>query len=53
VHYPGDILGGFVFGVLVAWCVYNLYFYIRNLYLKKKKSARATSEPELQIPEQS
>lgn len=34
VHYPGDILGGAIFGSLIAFGVILIYKYIRNRYLR-------------------
>lgn len=34
VHYPGDILGGAIFGSLIAFGVILMYKYIRNRYLR-------------------
>jgi undecaprenyl-diphosphatase len=36
VHYPGDVLGGFIFGTIIAWAVYSLYFSLRRTIVKKK-----------------
>lgn len=36
VHYPGDILGGFIFGTIIAWVVYSLYFSLRQVIVKRK-----------------
>jgi undecaprenyl-diphosphatase len=49
VHYPGDVLGGFVLGFIIAWLVYNIYFYIRTHFFRKKVLPQ--SSPELQQPE--
>ena len=32
VHYPGDILGGIVVGVLAGWLVWRLYCWIKRRY---------------------
>ena len=37
VHYPGDILGGTLIGVVVGWAVYRLYVYIQN---HKRRTSR-------------
>lgn len=37
VHYPGDILGGALIGILVGYAVYRLYAYIQN---KKRRTSR-------------
>lgn len=37
VHYPGDILGGTVIGVVVGWLIYRLYVYIQN---HKRRTSR-------------
>ena len=34
VHYPGDVIGGAVIGVLPGWAVAKLYFYIETKRLK-------------------
>lgn len=33
VHYPGDILAGIAYGVLAAWLVAQLFFYLQSKYL--------------------
>lgn len=50
VHYPGDVFGGFVLGFIIAWIVYNIYFYIRKRFLSKKVLPPQSS-PEPQLPE--
>lgn len=36
VHYPGDVLGGFVLGAIIAWLIYIIYFYILQFFFRKK-----------------
>ncbi|HEX2955547.1 MAG TPA: phosphatase PAP2 family protein [Chitinispirillaceae bacterium] len=36
VHYPGDVLGGFVLGIIIAWLIYNIYFYLQQHFMQKK-----------------
>lgn len=31
VHYPGDVLGGMLLGILVGWAVYRLLIYIEGM----------------------
>jgi undecaprenyl-diphosphatase len=50
VHYPGDVLGGFVLGFIIAWLIYNVYFYIRKHFFSKKVLPPQNS-PEPQLPE--
>lgn len=32
LHYPGDILSGYLYGLLTGWLVFNLYKYLRDRY---------------------
>jgi len=36
VHYPGDILVGMLYGILVAWLVSKLFFFLLNKYATRK-----------------
>ena len=47
VHYPGDILGGAVLGIVVGLIVYWLYWYVSELKVVKKIFAESTKS---QIP---
>jgi undecaprenyl-diphosphatase len=47
VHYPGDVLGGFVLGFIIAWLVYNIYFYTRKHFFRKKVLPQSSPEPQL------
>ncbi len=38
VHYPGDVLGGALLGILIGWGVYKLYELADKLILKKKEA---------------
>ncbi len=38
VHYPGDVIGGWITGALCAWLIYKLYLAMA-LYLKKRKTS--------------
>ncbi len=42
VHYPGDILGGAIFGCLIAWTSYRLYLKTIN-YLPTIKKEKAVN----------
>ncbi|MFL9845699.1 phosphatase PAP2 family protein [Flavobacterium rhizosphaerae] len=48
LHYPGDILAGYLWGLLSAWCMLKLYAYLRNRFFPVQKEALdhpANSEP--------
>lgn len=46
VHYPGDVLGGFVLGAIIAWLIYIIYFNIRKFFLRKRApSAQINPQP--------
>lgn len=36
VHYPGDLLGGALFGSLIAWLILLIYNFIKRNYLSNK-----------------
>jgi undecaprenyl-diphosphatase len=38
LHYPGDILTGFAFGLLMAWLVLKLYVFLRDKYFPEKEN---------------
>jgi undecaprenyl-diphosphatase len=37
LHYPGDILMGYLWGILMAWLVLKLYIYLRNKFFPEAK----------------
>lgn len=37
VHYPTDVLGGIVLGVLSGWLAYQLYGIVKKRYEKRKQ----------------
>jgi undecaprenyl-diphosphatase len=37
VHYPGDVIAGFVFGMLLGWCMYRLAGIILEITVNRKK----------------
>jgi len=39
VHYPFDVLGGFILGVLCAFFVVKTWQFVENLYLTKKNQS--------------
>lgn len=47
LHYPGDILTGYLWGILMATLVLRLYVYLRNKYFPEKENLDnpANSEP--------
>ncbi len=51
VHYPGDVLGGIVLGAIIAWLIYNIYFYIRK-YFFQKQPLSPQSNSQLLLPDQ-
>jgi undecaprenyl-diphosphatase len=44
VHYPGDILGGFIFGTVIAWIIYSLYFTLKRLLFRRKTTQVTTAD---------
>ncbi len=49
VHYPGDVLGGFILGALLAFIVYKIYAlvlprFVRLTYFNKKGLSRGIAE---------
>jgi undecaprenyl-diphosphatase len=44
VHFPGDILGGAILGILLAWGVYQIMIHIRSLGLDNRPSQ---TEPDI------
>jgi undecaprenyl-diphosphatase len=44
VHYPGDILGGFIFGTVIAWTIYSLYFTLKRLLFRRKTTQVTTAD---------
>ena len=38
LHYPGDILVGYVWGIFTAWLVLKLYVYLRDKYFPQKEN---------------
>jgi len=37
LHYPGDILVGYAFGLFTGWLVLKLYIYLRDRYFPKQQ----------------
>jgi len=37
LHYPGDILMGYAFGLFTGWLVLKLYIYLRDRYFPKQQ----------------
>lgn len=37
LHYPGDILMGYVWGIFTSWLVLKLYVYLRDKYFPEKE----------------
>jgi len=37
VHYPGDILGGAILGIIISWLMSKLYFKLKSKYSNIKK----------------
>ena len=37
LHYPGDILTGYAFGLFTGWLVLKLYIYLRDRYFPKQQ----------------
>lgn len=38
VHFPGDVLGGAVLGILLAWGVYQVMIQVKYIGLNDQKS---------------
>ncbi|MFD2600507.1 phosphatase PAP2 family protein [Flavobacterium suzhouense] len=38
LHYPGDILVGYAWGIFTAWLVLKLYVYLRDKYFPQKEN---------------
>lgn len=51
VHYPGDVLGGFVLGFIIAWLIYNIFFHLRKYFFQKKMIPLPQNDPQSQLPE--
>jgi len=37
VHYPGDVLGGAILGIVISWLMAKLYFKLKSKYSNIKK----------------
>jgi undecaprenyl-diphosphatase len=40
VHFPGDVICGAIFGILLGFLIYKLYYFISNRYPMKKPSIK-------------
>jgi undecaprenyl-diphosphatase len=46
VHYPLDILGGIVFGVIMGWVFYKLMMFIENhFFISRQPKIKKTALP--------
>ena len=47
LHYPGDILAGYIWGILMALLVLKLYVILRDKYFPNRESIEVVEDAEL------